>query len=301
MTSPTNPMIYAMIRTLMAKAKTRRDQRPRHPTPMEMTERDREIIHAVHEYRVLKQSQITRLFFRTGQAASRVLQRLYHHGYLDRRLLPVVYGKSPTLYVVDRRGVELLRATFGLEEIVWYPSNKDLKLEFLEHTLAINDVRIAITKAACAPDFELRHWINETELKADYDRVTIRRPSGKVQNVSLIPDSYLVLRTPFGLAHLFLELDRGTMSTERFVTKILAYQQYQKSGAYTKRYNARSMRVITVTSSEKRLASLKLATEKVGGSWQFSFAVLTDVNEMNVFSSPIWQVAGKKERELLFT
>lgn len=268
---------------------------------MELTERDKEIVRAVHEYRVLRQSQITRLFFHTGQAASRVLQRLYHHGYLDRRLLPVVYGKSPTLYVVDRRGVELLRTAFGLEEIVWYPSNKDLKLEFLEHTLAINDVRIAITKAACGPEFELRTWRNETELKADYDRVIIRQLSGKVRDVSLIPDSYFVLKTPFGMAHLFLELDRGTMSTDRFATKILAYQQYQKSGAYTKRYNARSMRVITVTSSEKRLTSLKAATEKVGGTWQFSFAVLEDINEASIFAAPIWQVASKEGKEPLFT
>jgi len=40
---------------------------------------------------------------RRGQ---RRLERLYDHGYLERKFLPVVIGegRSPTLYIVDRKG-----------------------------------------------------------------------------------------------------------------------------------------------------------------------------------------------------
>ncbi|MBK8025150.1 MAG: replication-relaxation family protein [Chloroflexi bacterium] len=69
-------------------------------------------------------------------------------------------------------------------------------------------------------------WRGENDLKADYDRVNIRSESGRLVNVSVIPDSYFVLQTPLGVAHFFLELDRGTMTVKRFKNKIVAYQTY---------------------------------------------------------------------------
>ncbi len=40
-----------------------------------------------------------------------------------------------------------------------------------------------------------------------YDRGQIRTQSNKMQAVSLIPNSYFVLKTPLGYAHFFLEVD----------------------------------------------------------------------------------------------
>lgn len=285
----------------MTKRRYRRDERPTNPAPMVLTDRDKAIVRAVYEYRVLKQQQIADLFFGTEAAASRVLLRLYHHRYLDRRLLPVVYGKSPNLYVLDRRGADLLRAEEGLEDLVWYPSSKDLKLEFLDHTLALNDVRIAVTRATQDGDYELRQWRGEGQMKADYDWVDIRLPSGRSQRVSLIPDSYAVIRTPLGVAHLFWEIDRGSTTTDVFLRKILAYQRYQASGAYSARYNAKTMRVLTVTTSRRRLENLKTASEKVGADWRFLFTVADDLTRESVLARPIWWACGSPTPQLLFT
>jgi hypothetical protein len=136
-------------------------------------------------------------------------------------------------------------------------------------------------------------------MKADYERIEIRLPTGKHIKVSLIPDSYFVIETPHGRAHFFLELDRGTMSTTRFTTKILAYNTYVESGAYQRRYQTRSLRVLTVTSSSKRLTNLKEATDDAKGGRLFWFTTLRAVTPTTVLHTPIWQVAGSPLKAVL--
>lgn len=281
--------------------KHRRDQRVKHPRPMRLTDRDKAIIHAVYQYRVLQQNQIEQLFFRWKSAAQRVLFRLYQHGFLDRRFLPTLYGSSPTMYVLDKRGVELLRTEFGYENFVWYPSNKDLKTEFLAHTTAINTFRIAATLAAQVHGYELVKWMGESDLKANYDRVPIRTPYGKMQSISLIPDSYFLLKTPNGYAHFFLELDRGTMTSKRFKTKVLAYLAYAHTGLAEKRYGTNRFRVLTVTESQRRNDNLKGVTEGIEGKNRFWFGVLSDLTPECVLTAPMWSVAGRDDRMALIT
>ena len=205
-----------------------------------------------------------------------------HDGFLERKFLSTRGWNSPTLYVLDRRGAELLRTEYNLDDLVWYSSSKELKQEFLEHMLAINDIRIAVNKAAEASGYELLKWVNETELKASYDRVPIRTPSGRAQFVSLIPDSYFILKTPNGYAHFFLELDRGTETLRVFKTKVLAYASYYATGRYEQRFHSKSMRVLTVTGGERRLESWKGATESVGGKRRFWFAVHSHLSQKTI-------------------
>lgn len=281
--------------TSLTGKRRRRDRRDPHPRPMQLTPRDVAIVQAVQQYRVLSQTQLGRLFERSQSVMKRVLIRLYQHRFLDRRFLPVIAGRSPTLYVLDRKGAELLRTHFGMDDLVWYNSSKALKTEFLEHTLAINDVRIAVTVAAKAAGFELYTWVSESELKAAYDRVSIRTKSGRVQSVSLIPDSYFVLNTPRGYAHFFVELDRSSETLTRFKAKIQAYMTYYQSGAYERRYHSKSMRVITVAIGAKRLDNLKAATEAVGGKHRFWFALLDELQPDSILHHPVWLVAGESQ------
>lgn len=276
----------------MGEKRQRRDRRAASPPIMRLTERDKKIIEAVHLYRVLQQDQVQTLFFGGKSAAQRCLARLYHHGFLDRVFLPVITGRSPTFYVLDKKGVELLRTEMGYEEFSWYPSSKNLKDDFLQHSLAINNVRIAIVKATQNANYELVTWKAEHEMKADYDHVNISTGSGRTQSAPIVPDSYFSLRTPHGRAHFFLELDRGTMTTKRFKTKVAAYIAYQRSGGYERRYGTKSLRVLTVTLSENRLVNLKAATEDVGGTNWFWFAILSNLMPDAVLSSPVWQQAG---------
>jgi hypothetical protein len=281
-----------MPRPSQVRQRARRDTRKATPEPMRLTEREKHIIQAVYEYRVLTTQQLQTLFFPSLHQAYARLSLLYHHGFLERSFLGVQADKmnTPTLYLLDKRGAELLQAELG-GDIAWSRSEKNVTATFLEHTLAINTVRVALAKACEQPGFALVQWKGENEIKADYDYVTIRGDLGRIQSVSVIPDSYFAIETPKGKAHFLLELDRGTMTTSRFKTKIRAYRVYYESGAYQRRYETRSLRVLTVTTSAARVANLRRVTEEAEGKQRFWFTTLEQITPQTVIATPIWSVA----------
>lgn len=269
---------------------------------MRETARDRHIVRLVYEYRILSQDQLRRLLGKSRSTVQQALVRLYHHQYLERVFLPVVYGgNSPTLYILGSRGTALLQR-FGVEDFTGVPS-KNLSALFLEHTLAINEVRIAVTQACQQLGWSIWKWRTESEIKAAYDRVSVT-VGRKRQTVPVVPDSYFVVELPDrGVSHFFLELDRGTMTTERFKTKIAGYVAYYKSGAYEKRYNAQGFRVLTVVDSDGtgRVENLVAQTETVSGiGRRFWFARLSDVISESMLTAPVWRVAGSCEPAALF-
>lgn len=274
------------------KKRLRRDRRSDTPPKMRLTERDVDILKAVAEYRILRQDHIQQLFFGSKSTAQYRLSHLYQHGFLNRHFLPVYAGWSPTLYTLDKRGVALLKAACAINRVNLWDAEKGH--EFLSHTLAINDFRVAVTVACRQAGYTLAQWIGEASLKADYDRVTITAPNGKKQSVSLIPDSYFTIETPKGRASFFLEMDMGTMTLGRFQSKIRAYLAYLESNAYQQRYQTRSLRVLTVTTSAARSANLKATTEQLHRERVFWFTHQALVTVDQVLHAPIWQLVGQQ-------
>jgi hypothetical protein len=81
------------------------------------------------------------------------------------------------------------------------------------------------------------------------------------------------------------------MTTQRFKTKIQAYQVYYASGAYERRYATKSLRVLTVTTGEARASNLYRVTEEAQGKQRYWFTTLNQVTPEQVLMSPIWRVA----------
>jgi Replication-relaxation len=268
--------------------------------------RDIDVIEAVWRFRVLTQKQIEQLFFGSRETARYRLQYLFDGGYLDRKFLPPVMGmgRSPTLYILDRLGLEQLRLERGYDDLRWYGTSKDLSTQFLEHTIAINDVMVALTLACRKHQFEIEGWKTENEIKADFDRVNIKAPSGKRESVPLLPDAIFSF-IAFGQRNrCLLELDRGTEKTATFKEKITAYTAYFENGTYEARYQTTAGRVLTVISSrysgEKRLTDLKQATEQAGGKKRFWFTTSKSITPDTILFSPIWQLATESQpRELV--
>src|SRR5258707_4437607 len=110
----------------------RRDTRLTAPSAMQWTNRDKEIIRAICDYRILRQDQIQALFFGVNAGAraraQKRLVKLFDHKYLTRFFLPTHGGmnSSPILYGLDKRGAELLRLAFGYDELHWYARLNDL-------------------------------------------------------------------------------------------------------------------------------------------------------------------------------
>ena len=102
--------------------------------------------------------------------------------------------------------------------------------------------------------------------------------------VKIVPDGYFVLHDGEYEYHNFLEIDMGTETARSsrfgrndYTRKILGYQAYHRSGKYRRHfdpdgmYDELPMRILTVTTSLKRLATLKAAAEAVGAGAQFWF------------------------------
>lgn len=276
------------------RKRAKRDERPAKPKPIRITERDLDIFEMLAACRVLTTEHLKTLFFPSMHQAYARLRLLYDHGLVDRLFRGLYIDKmnSPIMYVIDKQGVEVLQFARNAE-VTWSADKKDVSQSFLDHTLGINDVRVAVM-VACREqqDFQLVEWHSESDMKADYDYVHISsKENGPLKRVSLIPDSYFVLNTPRGTANFFLELDRGTESLPRFKEKILAYLEYYRTGAYQKRYGTRGLRIVTVTTSDERATNLKKIAEDVGGEKRFWFTTLQDVSPQSILFSPIWQVA----------
>ena len=250
----------------------------------------------MHQYRVLRRDQIQRLLFPSKNTANERLKRLYQHRFLQRRWLTVEYGQGmgQALYLLDRRGAETIAQRVGIDvpSLQWTPSHNRVSFPFLEHTLMINDVRIALSLAARGLGYPLERWIPEDELTAHPDHVVLPMYRG-VRKVAVIPDGYFSLHLGDKRASFLLEADRATVSNKHWALRVRSCMEYVRSGRYSRRYGAHSLRVLTVTTGEKRLANLKRTTEKARGDSTFWFASLPSVEAASVLSQPIWQVAGQ--------
>ena len=276
---------------------------PRHtrvPNPPRgrLTQRDVEVLVGVYNYRVLRRDQIQQLFFPSKNTTNERLKFLYQHCLLQRRWLPVEYGQGmgQALYLLDRCGADIVAQALDVDrgQLGWRCSHNLVSSYFLRHTLTVNDIRVAITLGARHTGHRLLKWITEEELGAKPEYVYVLTKN-RSQKVAVIPDGYFILGLGDRRAHFFVEADRATVSNRRWALRIRAYQEYVRSGKYAQRYGARSLRVLTVTSGERRLANLKRTTEQAGGGARFWFTTLTRATSGTVLSAPIWQIAGLQE------
>ena len=90
------------------------------------------------------------LLFPSKWAAQYRLVRLYQHRYLNRLFTAVPFGRGQTVYCLDHRGADLVAAELGVDRaaITWKRKDNRVGWQFLEHTLAVNDVRIAFELAS---------------------------------------------------------------------------------------------------------------------------------------------------------
>lgn len=274
------------------KKRLPRNKRISDPPPMRLTERDIEILKTVYEWRIMKGDQIQQLFFGSQSTASFRLSRLYQHGFLERHFLPTVGGpaSSPTIYTIGKQGIEVLKKEgFYNEASKRKIPRKQLSPLFLEHTLAINDVRVAVTVSTKQHGYVLEIWLDDVDLKVNYDIVVVSSRDGNRREVSLIPDSYFVLRVPQGRACFFLEIDRGTETLSRFEEKVRAYEAYVRTGQYKERFGTRSLRILTVACSNKRLSRLLRCTLGYDISLLLKFTTLENVVSSDILTEPIWQ------------
>lgn len=278
----------------MDQKRASRHKRLKNPPPMRLMERDKAVIRSVNDYRIMRQDQVQRLHFPSKARAQVRLWNLWQHQFLKRSFLPVMGGiqNSTILYQIDRRGAELLQKEFSYEkEDLRYSHKAGLSYRFLEHTLGLSEIHLAVELSCRRHGLELREWQDEKALKQNYDTVQ----TSPHRQSPVLPDGYFVIapdsKTTY---HFFIEYDRGSEPLRFFRRKIRLYWLYFQSPKPTMRYGTNRIRVLTVTESKApiqargRTKSVRDATKDLGAHNWFWFTSIDEVINNDIFSAPIW-------------
>lgn len=291
----------------MSSVRLPRFQRSPAIASLRLTDRDQDILRLVHRHRFLRSDHLTALLPGSAQQLLRRLQRLYHHGYLDRPTCQIdryKSGSSPMVYGIGNKGAGWLKREQGVpyRQLDWGDKGQVGRL-FLDHALLVSDVMVALALACRRrPEFELLTANEATPTVRDREpfQWSVNLP-GQVK-CGVIPDRVfgLQFRDESGRrtqAWYFLEADRGTMPITRtgldrssIQRKLLAYAATWSQNLHRTRFGWNRFRVLTVTSSEKRIASMQEAVRSMErGQGLFLFARAED------FADPV----GLLERPLL--
>ncbi len=285
-------------------------------TGISLQGRDYEIIAAVHRHRVLTSQQLAALFFPTSaeapvnSACRTRLRILVRAGLLERQEQPVTRaeGRRPYLFMLTEAGARLLLEDVGYtpEEIDWKASYNNVGWPFLRHQLAINDLYVVVATGAARLGWEVAEWVDDRILRRSHT-ARLQVPGAPPGDTTVvIPDAYFTIRKEDGTFRFLAEVDRSTMSvapssltTKSWQRRMLGYQQLFDSPAIRELYGTTAIRVLTVTTGERRLLHLKKAIEDVGGMKRYWLATSSNLTADTVFTKPVWHVASISDTRAL--
>ena len=276
---------------------------------MRLTDDDIAVIRHVAAHRFLRSTHVVSLLQRPSKKVLERLAALYHNGYLDRPRAQLDYyataGSAPLVYALGNKGAALLAQQDGTKfpKVDWTWKNRDAGRVFIEHTLLVADLMVAIetaTKRARTISLidaaEMLKGAPASTQKAKNPWALPARivHGGMRYDLSLIPDKlfgldYLDLRKR---SYFFVEADRGTMPVTRshprqtsFQQKILGYLAGSRPvNTHAQHFGIGNFRVLTVTTTRERIATMVAALKAVTngtGSNQFLF-----VDRASLLASP---------------
>ena len=276
----------------MAKQATyKRFVRNPNPKPFRLQTRDIEILTLLAEYRFLTTYQILALQPRGIRNLRRRLQYMFHAGLVDRPTKQHDFLKppGPMVYALGNKGADVLAETLEVDrgKVNWQTKNREVGLHYIDHTLMVSNFRATLTLALKPlQEANLISWGQGPELK-----VTALVDG---QRVAIVPDGFFTVQGK-GPLHYFLEADRSTMTSKRFLRKMRAYWRWWKDGGHQNKFGISRFRVLTLTISEKRKENLrKLATradDRQQGSPMFLFACEKNfrLEQPEAILQAIWQ------------
>jgi len=277
---------------------------------VEITDRDLDILQAVRAARFLRSTHIIALVDGSAKKITERLGQLFHAGLLDRPRAQIDYhadGSTPMVYALGQKGAALLAERFGGDDnrFDWARKNQRAGRRFVDHTLGIADVTVAMTVACRAnPAAQL---ISERELRAKLPEMTRTRKqpwligakvavAGQMHELAVVPDLIFGLCLLDDTRRCFVvERDRGTMPIVRaeleqtsIQRKLLTYDAAWRAKTHERLFGWKNFRVLIVTSDAVRAQSIRRAVAKLNsgrGSELFlvtSAEALTPASALNL-------------------
>lgn len=233
----------------------------------QLTDRDREILRHVQRHRFLRSDHIVVLSSGSRQQVLRRLQRLFHHGYLERPRCQIDYyqsGSRRIAYGLGNKGAAWLKRELSLpfHQLDWKQKSRVGRL-FLEHALLVSDIMVAV-ELACRNRKDIQ-LLSANDLRIP----NMREPFqwnvdiGQRQKCGVIPDRVFGLQSNGKQCWYFLEADRDTMPISRsdldrtsFQRKLLTYEATWSQNLHRTRFGWQRFRVLTVTTSRQRVQGM---------------------------------------------
>jgi DNA-binding Lrp family transcriptional regulator len=287
----------------MEKNRSPRFKRATTVVPIQLTDRDRDIIRLVHRHRFLRSHEIAALLGGSEQQIVRRLQLLFHHGYIERPRAQIQYyergGSRAMAYGLGNKGGALLRQELGMavDSDSWSEKNHAVGRVYLEHALLVADVMVAI-ELACRKRGNVQFFYEDQLGLSQKSFQWWVKIAGGIK-LGVIPDRVFALEYSdangqMQRAYFFLEADRGTMPVVRmglaqtsFFRKLLAYEATWINKVHQRHLGIHRFRVLTITTIAARVNTLFEACSQLKrGHGLFLFAD-TSVLEKDLFS-PVW-------------
>jgi hypothetical protein len=246
------------------------------PDPFQLTERDITLVGLVAQHRFLRSTHLSELCQAPHKKVCDRLTSLFHAGYLDRPRAQFDHyreggGSSPIVYALANRGAQLLIQHHGAElaHVDWARKNDLAGRQFIQHTLAIADVRVALQRAIRQrPGYQL---LKPRQLLETAPEETQRREQpwtwrSKVHyndatvELGVAPDYPFAIQYPDGRFRVYLvECDRGTMPVDRanlaqtsLKRKFLAYTAAKRAHLHQRHFGWKAFRVLVITTNKVR-------------------------------------------------
>jgi hypothetical protein len=211
-----------------------------------LKERDVDILLALAKMRLLRTSDLARLYFGAVGTAQKRLRKLYDAGLVRAVVLDLA---AENRYALTRLGHALLEEALEGEEAPPFRRMPRIDGRSLGHLDLLNRYRIALATSASEVGVELRSFLPEWELRA------------KEPLAELVPDALVALTHEGRVVELALEVDTASEPPQTVVRKIERYA----TAKLTKRSvcGARSPIPFVITTTPRRARSLARALREV--------------------------------------
>ena len=238
-----------------------------------LSDRDRRVLDAVDDLRLLSARQIERAIFDEGSELTRArraratLQRLTEAGCLtrlERRIGGVRAGSASYIYALAPLGQRLLHPGLDRLRRVREPGTS-----FVDHTLGVAEVWVRLGEANRRGRLQLRQFQAEP--------ACWRQIPGAYHATSLKPDAYVALETNEWEQHSFVEVDLGTECQTVIRRKAQSYVDYWRTGNEQARFGVFPKVIFLVPDDRRRARIADTLAQLPAENWQlFQVAVLDD-------------------------
>lgn len=285
---------------------------------LRLRERDALLLTDLYLHDVMTRHQLQALYFGSVPRCNARLRQLFDGGFVTRRFLPAAPFGSEAVYALGPAGVPVVAAALTADgqeadvAAIRQRCRQGLSPALLEHTLAIAEFCVAVRQAVIGTEIEVERWLPELLCRHEYDIRRLSpgsghpglsnqasRNSGSWRREVFKPDGFVRLRHVESgqYRNYFLEIDRGHVSSEKFMGKLRSHRQYLESGLFAEVYGEGTFHTLVVTTSQQRAENLLALAGDIEEElfWLTTFEAISSSGVL----THIWHVPGQTDREAL--